>query len=591
MFNNELKDIYQFEKNNGISHVMDLARCLVSEYKKENNFKKEEKIIHALTNILGYLFVRYSRSLYYSRTNKSENIPVLFIPTNNQLFSKTKCTEVDYIKIKENIKSFHLTHVNLAIVVKILTNPKNNLCTKITGIKQISNSFLILNPIEEWNKIFITNDIIKNLQFYSIIGGKYLDKIKYDGKKIKPKPIAYIKVNKKYIIKASKANTDITMKINNLLPQELKAEYSYTRIYNDDELSGGRFYSLFNSMPKKTRKMLVEDQCNYVEIDVQAMVPNILKLVMDDSFFDERPYNLVATSLLKSKLRLKEIDNCSEELVSIIANIIKKPILIIFNNEYLTEKKINSRESGREIYNILIENGLANTSEEENIASISVKNMKESEAKYINKFNILYTERQTRWEKNVGTFFQCPTFNMKPSDIFKAMKNTLQGLEGFMLTSNWSWTQLIESELLVDISLDLEQDKLLPLFVHDAFYVPQEYEQKYREKVKVYLPLIVKDFISIKNTKENMNKIEKDFTSRVKKYLSSSTRNEFKINSITNNDFKLLTNKIRKIMKNEITNFVKFNDNKFIFPILVKEHKDYYSLLNKTIRKIINNSK
>jgi len=181
------------------------------------------------------------------------------------------------------------------------------------------------------------------------------------------------------------------------------------------------------------------------------------------------------------------------------------------NQAFYTEENINKNKA---VWNILIENGLANTIYELRTSTQYDVNVPGSAKQRTWE---LYQFRGKRWEdQEVDSDVECPSFSIKQSNLLTAIKQSLKDIDSFLLTSNCGWTKYIESELLIKISNDLKEDGLIPLLIHDAFLVPESYSKKYEVLSNKYILEIINDYKSSLLTDEVAIQIDKEFIDLLK---------------------------------------------------------------------------
>jgi len=586
MFYEELENIYEIEKQNDVNTITDLSRFLVDTYHKEKGGKlyKKDLIIKALTNVLGNLFIKYQTKEYINRTIKEEYDkdykPQLYFPMNNSLYAKNNYDVENYKYVTHNIKMFGLTSKNKNHIISILK--LFNICEVSIGEYQKNTTILTLKNYMEWRNDIFKKSINRNLRIYHAFARDYLYELNNPSKNRKLVPNTYVKQNG-IRMEVEKDLIDKTNQINELWPKELKRFY-YTRVFSENVYNGGRLYSLFNQIPKKERKMLILDYFDYKEIDFTAFVPNTMKIFVDGESFKERPYNKVSREIIKGKFKKKDDkERRNKALIiyeQVIADQIKRPILMMMNQEGYAEQDIMKNKA---VWNSLVESGLANTKEELRKAKYHSGN-KIEDAKRRNKE--LYTYRAMRWNENVDSKVECPHFFIKPNNLLVATKKALKEIDKFLLTSNWGWTQYIESELLLRVSLDLKEDNLLPLFIHDAFIVPEKYYQKYRELSERYVLEIVDDYRKMILTEEIIIEIGKKLDSLLRKsnqieYLMK----EYNKGTLERSEIKTITMKTIKYMKEELNLFMKRDMNKFYYSMKVYNYWSLYWIVRETIEE------
>lgn len=584
MFYQELRNIYNEERTKSSKPATELANLLVIKYRKEGpRFNNIEKLAIALTNVLGNLFLKLQTNNYINKSdgNKYNNnhIPQLALPLNNNLFGKNKYDVKKYKIVYKNIDTFGLTKRNIHTIKDILNY--FNICTTTKGNYSGKSTTVKINDIMEWREDIFNVSIAFNLSLYHcVIKGNY--KPSWYNEKPNGNFNTYIKVNKKKIA-TSEAISKMTDQINSLWTEGLE-KFHYKRVFNKNDMNGGRFYSPLSNMSKVHRKRIILNNLGYKEIDFTAFVPNVMKLFADGEYFDERPYNKVSKQILKDKARNKSSEvkqSYLSDYENILSDALKKPILAIMNQDYYKDKTINKSKA---LWGVLRSHALANTPEEMKACSDIIDNAI--------KASNLYNLREQRWKVLHGDDIPCPHFYIKPSNLLSAMKKSLKEIDNYLLSSNWGWTQFIESEVLIAISSNLKEDNLLPLYLHDAFFVPEGYYEKYKTLSEEYLKEIVKDYREAILNEDANEKVKKDITDlllssrSIKKYISTAQAS-FKTGELSKNHVKTLTMKIIKILKKERSNFDKKGINKFYFSHNITDYWKLYWLINDNINTLI----
>ena len=123
---------------------------------------------------------------------------------------------------------------------------------------------------------------------------------------------------------------------------------------------------------------------------------------------------------------------------------------------------------------------------------------------------------------------------------------------------NWSWTQFLEADCLEDIVEELHKDNVLPLYIHDAFYVPNELATKYTIKSVEILKVIVDDFKSVYQTEENISKVHNEFLKYINAINQTTSTFESKreLSKYVTIFYKENKDKIMKYMKSKDRIFV-----------------------------------
>lgn len=585
MFYEELEDYYRLEQHTTVRTVTELSSYLVNTYHREKGGKlyKKEPIVQALTNVLGNLFLKYQTKVFIDKTPQEKYDesyrPQLLFPMNNNLYVKNSYNPEEYKHVYKNIQKFGLTCRNKDHIIAILE--QFNLCTITIGTAQKTNTTIVLNNYMEWRPDIFQRSVGFNLQIYHAFAKDYLYGLSNPDSKKVTLPNAYIKRDGRRI-QAPQELIDAVDRINELWPEEL-ARFHYTRVFSENIHTGGRLYSLFNNMPKTERKKLIMDNFGYREIDFTAFVPNAMKMFVDGESYKERPYNKVSRVLINSKYKKKGDSGRRKDALQayeeILADLIKRPILMMMNQSFYTEKTINQNKA---VWNSLVGSGLANTPEELRMAT-TYRTYQSDDAAYRSACIVsdaksrnweLYEYRSKRWKENFPDL-ECPHFIVKPSNLLAASKKALKEIDIFLLTSNWGWTQYIESELLLRISVDFKEDGLLPLFIHDAFIVPGEYCEKYKNLSERYILEIIEEYRESILTDENITKLHDDLNELLRRPYFVKQLVLMNRGSRSGKEIKSLTMKIIKYMREEIMVLGKEGDNKFYYS---REIDSYWSL-------------
>lgn len=597
-------NIVAFEEQNHSIMITDLAMILLNEYEKNTArglLYKKATYVSSLANILGNLFIRNGKS----KADKKYTAQVI-IPTGNGIYYKNS-REKEIQKLKdtnklenndriEQLKVFsdsneilQLTKDKRNLLIEVLEY--NGICSLIKGERNGKCSTLNLRNPNEWTKGIFHQTIEQNLLLYEIVNGGYFDRLVYENYKEDCKPAAYINIkdslgNIVNFEPASRGRIKHVEQINSMWPNELVSYYKYHRVFTTYETDGGRFYGSFPSMSKSYRKAFILDPFHYVEVDFSAFVPNAMKQFTNSEYFTERPYNKVAKTLIISKNKgRKQKYSTDNDFINTIANCIKRVILILLNNDRIDNSTINKLKNNPEANRILVEVGLYNTIQEFLLVKKSCKN------NFRERENLLYLYRKERWNSDNG--IECPRFKVSPANVATAIKKGAPELKSFLFLSTWGWTQLLESELLIDLAEEMRKDKLLPLFIHDSIVVPKELEEKYRALSKSLLIKIVEDFKTTILVPENIDLFLSAYSELVLSVISSERLNMLielnRNNKLKIIDIKKQTNYIIRTLENcnSFIDFMRNDYNQLIYPCIIKDRKDQYRLIKEIIiRKI-----
>ena len=553
----------------------------------------KEPLIYALTNVLGTLIIKYNVAQFNRDYKSKSSSPLLYLSMNNNLYMKEKNKASDSI-VRKNISNFQLTRTNRDQIIEILV--KNGIANFYKGKRggPDGGGKLGLNELTQWNPSLFKISIEENLKLYHCIEGDYLLPLVISGlsEKVEPPP-AYVK-HKNGITPAIDENIALVEKLNRLFPESIRKDFSYRRIFNEDELTGGRLYGEFTSMPKKYRKLLIVEPFSYSEVDFQSFVPKAMSAYNKGEIDTERAYNKVSRALIKAKLAGKgrsSLDiNHIDEYTSLIANVIKEPTLSLLNNVYTSRGTINTLKNNRYIWQTLESSGLANTVAE--LQQVSKFYSKDSANAYALRQSSLYEMRKKRWEENINTMFPCPRFLVKPRNILDAIEKALPEVQGFLFTESWKWTQFIESEILLSFVDNLEQDNLLPLFVHDSLYVPADLEFTYRQRANEYLLDVLGQYKESVYPDELYFSMKEQFRDYIKGKIDQNTLSSLTARYHEGKPYlgiiRNLYSKLKKANKKLLLDFVSLDENNMIFGRLLKEYGDsHYKLVKAFIIEIL----
>ena len=530
-----------------------LSEAVLNEFCKSINYdiRKKEEYIASFKNIIGNLFIQ-SYIPHWIHKKKNNNLYYFYIPQDKWYYNKnTKIANTTY----KNIQELNIGYSKMIACIKTLE--KLHILKFIR--KGVENKYFtkyLLNPIEDWDwKIFENNmnlhlSTIALFYDYNILGHIYNKIVKPN--RYPASAVIKIKANQNneddIYIPADNQIQESTNVINGMFVNEL-ASYKYTKIFSEYEYYGGRLFGLFNLIPKELRNRTMSFH-NYVEIDYTSMILNIFSLYVTGDYFSTRPYDLVIDGILD--LKKKNNDNYTP-YKEVLSKILKQPTVTAYNN-MLTYKSDNSA------INIeLFEHGLRNNKDEYEKAKSEVKHfIYDSNLYFVNLNQALYNKRKQRWIDNVDTDLPCPTFQLTQKQFVIVISSTLKTIKNFLGIMNWSWTQFLEADCLEDIVEELHKDNVLPLYIHDAFYVPNELATKYTIKSVEILKVIVDDFKSVYQTEENISKVHNEFLKYINAINQTTSTFESKreLSKYVTIFYKENKDKIMKYMKSKDRIFV-----------------------------------
>lgn len=315
------------------------------------------------------------------------------------------------------------------------------------------------------------------------------------------------KLNNNNFIHLEKESKEIS-DINKMLPKGLEdLKYKRTLLsysdmnscrknyLNESELGtdfGGRLSSFFNYGIKKDVRNWFMNIIDYKEVDMSAMLFNTLYFYETGKFHTERIYNKIAKYILLNKKSLKHLSN--EDLIfatSILANKIKQSVILTYNvdGKDFTKKTINKqlRLKG------LDTNFKSEMLEEFPDCDIKLKSIElgfiDSKTRKgnwpliqnytVNKRNINFLERNGITEENRRFLEILGNHRITASEIMYSLEKNVPELRQYMYRGNSLETQFIESQALISITKEMKHDHIIPFLVHDGFYVPEKYVEKY----------------------------------------------------------------------------------------------------------------
>lgn len=559
MYKNTYQSAYNWDQKQTHPFILDYSFFLMDLYVKEKKEANEEtgiknvkKLQEPFSNLLALILNQYRFGNYLIRKKVTKPVSV-FISLHSVDYSKTihqNHFDDNKAALYENIKTFNLTYRSTNHIVEIFEY--FNMITVTRGSRNVATK-IYCKPLKEW-KQSLFYDLDKNLTLYFLIISNYLyfwRKPESITKKKKKIPSAVINTNvdgrDKYI-PASQDSIKEMDRLNMLIPEKYRSFYNYRRTFKDDETCGGRLYSKITFMPKVYRKLLLES-AGYVEIDYPSFVPNVLSLISTQEQFPERAYNLVAKAILKKKKKYRKIsDNeIMKPLIHLIGSSIKKAVLICLNIKNLDKY---SKLLVSEARSILINAGLYYSKEDffeawQYVSQLRIKDKNERH-KHISRY--LLGLMKERWDSDATNTEEFPYVFIRPKNLIDGIR-CIKSLNVFSYTTNWQLTQLIESELLLSLYDKLVEDKIIPIFIHDALYVPNQHKDKYIKIVESNLYEIVDNIRSILTSIDTLDEFKDQYTKlytkivKYEKYENLHTKSNRQIRSIIT--------KIDKDYKNE----------------------------------------
>lgn len=559
MYKNTYQSAYTWDQKQPHPFILDYSIFLLDLYVKEKKEANEEtgikniKNLHEpFSNLLALILNQYRFGNYLLR-KKVTKLASVFISLHTVDYSKTihqNHFDVNKVVLYENIKTFNLTYRSTNHMVKILEH--FNMITVKKGSRNVATRFCS-KPLKEW-KQSLFYDLDKNLTLYFLIMSNHL----YYWRK----PEAVIKKKKKTLsavintnvdgrdkyIPASQDSIEEMDRLNKLIPEKYRSFYNYRRTFKYDETCGGRLYSKVTFMPKVYRKLLLEC-AGYVEIDYPSFVPNVLSLISTQEQFPERAYNLVAKAILKKKKKYRKIsDNeIMKPLIHLIGSKIKKAVLICLNIKNLDKY---SKLLVSEARSILINAGLYYSKEDffeawQYVSQLRIKDKNERH-KHISRY--LLGLMKKRWDSDATNTEEFPYVFIRPKNLIDGIR-CIKSLNVFSYTTNWQLTQLIESELLLSLYNKLVEDKIIPIFIHDALYVPNQHKDKYIKLVESNLYEIVDNIRSILTSIDTLDEFKDQYTKLYTKIVNYE-KYEY-LHTISNRQIRSIITKIDKDYKNE----------------------------------------
>jgi hypothetical protein len=312
--------------------------------------------------------------------------------------------------------------------------------------------------------------------------------------------------------------------INNAFKSDfLKYHLSYTRkyqVYLDSKDSyevgsnelilnqGGRLYSTFTGIEKGTRKWITKN-LGLKEVDLSSAMFQIIYGYVNDELYDGRFYNAIAESILKEKNVLDNLVDLQKNfMIKQLADLIKEETLLIYN--------MNSEKS----YINSIDKTLVDSCLNVNFIKELKKDYPNSTVKEAMKLEGLLNNDETRDEIEIHRYKRNNNFrnnykndNMKlmfldylgnktisAKSIIRAVRREFPELSQFEFTSNWQFSQNIESEMIVKVSNSMKEDKLTPYSCYDAVYVPSNMISKYSQLMDKFLLESIREFKESKAT-------------------------------------------------------------------------------------------
>ncbi|MCG8453429.1 MAG: hypothetical protein MI717_09645 [Spirochaetales bacterium] len=289
---------------------------------------------------------------------------------------------------------------------------------------------------------------------------------------------------------------------NSLWGEGLKEELTYTRIFNSSLDRGGRLYGPISSMKKSDRKLYFE-ALGLSEVDITAQFINTLGLIANGSIYEKRPYDMIAEEIVNSKF-LKKWGVSKESALQMwgpeLARALKPIILQMFNTDKaIKDTKISINEQ-------LAKKGLRISKKDIFEANAYARPLHDIKSDYYTtRGDFISHRRDGRW----ATFSSSsrPPFSIKAEELILAIRKIFPELSMFLFRENWSFVQKIESNLMLKMASLLKEKDCLPILVHDALYVPQEYQEIFEKEIYKIFESEVQRFVEGIN--EDMSSLQK----------------------------------------------------------------------------------
>ena len=222
-------------------------------------------------------------------------------------------------------------------------------------------------------------------------------------------------------------------KINKFLIKKGYPNLQYKRVFGVDYNTYGRFYNSFQTLSKKFRQKIYEEQ-QWKELDFKSCIINILYLIETNSFYQGDIYNDI---LLEAQLPL------------FLRPLLKQILIIALNTK-------NRNSAIRSIRQVLVKEGFYSK-----FCKVPFLHLKQYDKFY--EYNV--KKSQINFPENNDLFLFTPEYILS---FFE--KNPI--LNKYLFSNSSEFTQNIESKTILKILHKMISLKILPLSIHDCFIIP-----------------------------------------------------------------------------------------------------------------------
>lgn len=476
-------NIHSYRQSTITTAISIILNNLISRRNLKNIPNRNNKYIKSNFN---YMIISHNMNDYNIKTKKDINI-----------FSENDCSYKDVMQALKILQEANI--IKLIKNGRIYKRKYNE--NEDWKIKSSSMSRIYLNDISEWNKDYVSKNLLNITRslFFNREDNSERTLVNLN-----------IKNNKNNVLYKKTLEDDIRLKnINNFLIEKDLPDLCYQRNYNalndsPERIGYGRLTSQFHQISKSHREIILK-KYDLEEFDFKSCLINILFVLETGELYQGDIYN--------DAMNFCGIHN---KFYSDYRDVFKK-IFIILLNSY------NYNNCKKAIHQILREYGL-------------LKSKKD--------FNLLNNFQSNFSDKN-----NIIRYTFTAEEIIFIITNNFNILSNYFFTKTSEYTQFIESEICIRIMNIMINDNIIPLSIHDSFLFP-------KNDIDYYSIICNNIFIDVINT----FKIKYAYIFDLQYNIISEGEREILYYNIKVPSFLKIKNNKLFYLKNRKTNFKKLFD-------------------------------
>jgi hypothetical protein len=416
-------------------HIEDFAEKFL--IKKEHLEKHQQRVQKEIKSSISFILSTLIKRHFYEKDIQYKSIYIPHSP-NSYVYDE-RLKDFNFTAVKKSVEILKEHNIikktdKTGYAVLEIKNPtpqkyKYNHKKKIISIYTLNefDNWNISAPLEEIIKLIYISKKNNTLNDCAII--KHLDK--KGSRQIKE------------VIQDEDLNY-----INNYLRKIGREDLLYKRVFFETTDQEGRYYNYFQRIKKEIRKEICE-QNDWVELDYQAMAPNILYLKETGKKYDGDPYQAIIDYL---------------EIPDEYRSIIKR----IFNISINTE---NKNQAINTIRSYLIEE----------CGIYLPKNEKHKKLEINDAYRLGFIDEYTFNQAKERFKLDCKHYLLSVELILEAIESSHKEISNLLYSKTYYFTQSIESKVISKLMRKMIDMEILPLSIHDCIIVPSQYETFFKQ--------------------------------------------------------------------------------------------------------------